>query len=379
MNFVPQLRKIKVPLKKLLLDPNNPRFLEDHVERVDEKNFHESGVQIEAFNRMDRGAFHLAELKKSIETNGWQPVDMIFVRKNGDHFVVLEGNRRLMALRALGEEGKLVEPLKSAVDPLPVLEVVDEGDAEELRNQIAYLLGVRHQSSLKRWGPFAQAHDIYGRYVSLGKMTDGTFQWDDALAAKVGAALSVDVKKIQERLRVYRAMRQLYEVPAIKKVGMAGHYYTLVKEAVDPRGTQNPLRSYIVQDPSTFLLSDESIRRMDAVCGFSIDSKRTDAPVANPDEWRPLSQILGDPDVNKRDRMIKDIEVNKKKPSEVYAERQAELRQPRWDRWLDEVTQLLRKLQIANLDSADASAKAVGTRLAEILDGLPSPKIGKKG
>jgi hypothetical protein len=325
---------------------------------------------------MSRGAFHLTDLKNSIEANGWQPVDMIFVRKIEDHFVVLEGNRRLMALRALNAEGKLAEPLKSAVDPLPVLEVVGKGDTEELRNQIAYLLGVRHQSSLKRWGPFAQAHDIYGRYLSLGKMNDDTFRWDADLAAKVGAALSVDVRKIQERLRVYRAMRQLHSVPGIKKIGIAGHYYSLVKEAVDPRGAQSPLRSYIAQEPSTFLLSDESIRRMDAVCGFSIDAKRTGAPVSNPDEWRPLAQILGDPDVDKRDRMIQDIEVNKKAPSEVYAERQAELRQPRWDRWLDEVAQLLRKLQVANLDSEDASAKAAGTRLAKILDGLTSLKTG---
>jgi hypothetical protein len=120
---------------------------------------------------------------------------------------------------------------------------------------------------------------------------------------------------------------------------------------------------------------------MDAVCGFSIDAKRTGAPVSNPDEWRPLAQILGDPDVEKRDRMVQDVEVNKKAPSEVYAERQAELRQPRWDRWLDEVTQLLRKLQVANLDSDDPSAKAAGLRLAKILDGLASlasPKSGGK-
>ena len=128
MNFVPTLRKIKVPIKRLLLDPNNPRFLEDHSERVDEKNFHESGVQIITSNRMSREAFQLTKLKNSILENGWQPVDMIFVRKIEDHFVVLEGNRRLMALRALGEEEKLVEPLKSAVDPLTVLEVVDQGN-----------------------------------------------------------------------------------------------------------------------------------------------------------------------------------------------------------------------------------------------------------
>ena len=72
--------------------------------------------------------------------------------------------------------------------------------------------------------------------------------------------------------------------------------------------------------------------------------------------------------------MINEIEVNKKTPSEVYAERQAELRQPRWDRWLEEVAQLLRRLKILNLDSDDRKAKEVGIRLAIILEKLLSMK-----
>ena len=267
MSFAPTLRPIRVPLKQLLLDPNNPRFLEDHADRVDESDFHLPGVQYDAAERMRRPAFNLVELQQSIEANGWQPVDMIFVRKVNDHFVVLEGNRRLMALRALSESGKLVEPLKSAVDPLRVLEVVNEGDVDDLRNQIAYLLGVRHQSSLKRWTPFAQASNIYERYLTLGNMTDETFRWDDAVAAEIGAALSVSVKKLKERLRVYRAMKQLNGVSTINTVGISGRYYSLVREAVDVSGANNPLKNYIVTDSATFDLDDQSLNRMDAVCG----------------------------------------------------------------------------------------------------------------
>ena len=41
-------------------------------------------------------------------------------------------------------------------------------------------------------------------------MTDASFKWDSKIAEKIGEKLSVDVAKIQERIRVYRAMKQLH-------------------------------------------------------------------------------------------------------------------------------------------------------------------------
>lgn len=374
MNYRPELKSIVVPLQKLLLDPNNPRFLEDHSDRIEEKNFADSGIQTATANAMRREAFHLKDLKKSIETNGWQPVDMIFVRRLESlpgQYVVLEGNRRLMALRELGPEGKLPATIAAEVDPLHVLEVVGTGDVEESRAQITYLLGVRHHGSLKTWGPFAQAHNLYERYLQEGKMTDATFRWDERIAQKISDRLSVAVNKIEERLRTYIAMKQLHENPEIRKVGMQGKYYSLVRAVLPPGQRKSPLRKYVVQDGSTFRLDEGSLRRLDAVCHFSTEN-RANAPISSPDEWRPLAQILGDADPEKRDAMLQEIEVGKKAPSDVSARRQAELRQPRWDRWLDEVAKLLKRLQVGSIDRDDEPALQVAKRLANILDALPS-------
>ena len=378
MNYRPQLKSIEVPLQKLLLDPNNPRFLEDHSDRVDEKDFADSGVQAATAKLMSKDAYRLNDLKKSIETNGWQPVDMIFVRRIESlpgQYVVLEGNRRLMALRELRAEGKLKADIAMAVDPLHVLEVVGTANLEESRARITYLLGVRHHGSLKTWGPFAQAHNLYERYLQEGKMTDATFRWDERIAQTIGDRLSVDVKKIEERLRTYIAMKQLHEIPEILKIGMPGSYYSLVRAVLPPGQPQSPLRKYVVQDPSTFKLDDPSLRRLDALCHFSVPN-REHAPITSPDEWRPLGRILGDDDPEKRAAMLHEVEVEKKTPSDVSARRQAELRQPRWDRWLVEVAELLRRLQIANIDSEDEHAQDVAKRLANILDSLPGgPKL----
>ena len=373
MNYRPNLKDIEVPLQKLLLDPNNPRFLEDHSVRIDEKDFADSGVQAEAARRMTKETFHLDELKKSIETNGWQPVDMIFVRRIEalpGQYVVLEGNRRLMALRDLKREGKLVGATVAAVDPLHVLEVVGTANLDESRAQITYLLGVRHHGSLKTWGPFAQAHNLYERYLQEGKMTSATFRWDERIAARIGDRLSIDVKKIEERLRTYVAMKQLHEVSEINEVGMQGKFYSLVREVLPPGVANSPLRQYVVQDFTSFKLDDESVKRLDKVCHFSTP-EREHAPISSPDEWRSLAKILGDVDLEKRAAMLREVEVEKVAPSDVWAVRQAELRQPRWDRWLVEVADLLRRLQVGNIDRDDPHAQRVAGQLAKILDTLP--------
>ena len=384
MNYRPELKGIKVPLQKLLLDPNNPRFLEDHATRVDDKDFADSGVQAETADRMRKNAFRLDDLKKSIETNGWQPVDMIFVRRIDalpGQYVVLEGNRRLMALRDLKTNGKLVGAIAESTDPLHVLEVVNATTIEESRAQITYLLGVRHHGSLKTWGPFAQAHNLYERYLYEGNMKDATFKWDEYIAGKIGDRLSIDVKTIEERLRTYVAMKQLHEVPKIKNIGMQGKYYSLVREVLPPGQANSPLRKYVVQDPSTFKLDDASMLRLDATCHFST-AERDKAPISSPDEWRPMAKILGDVDPTKRAEMLKDVEEGKEVPSNVWALRQAELRQPRWDRWLVEVADLLKRLQVSNIDSDDKPTQEIANRLAKILDALPTqqqPSLAAKG
>ena len=369
MKYRPTLTPITVPIDKLLLDPNNPRFLEDHEDRVEDSQFADSGVQIKTAERMRRGSFKLGELKDSILSNGWQPVDRIFVRKIEGvpgSYVVLEGNRRLTALRELKEKDpKIPDGLLEAFDPLNVLEVVGAENIEESRAQVTYLLGVRHHGSLKTWGPFAQAHNIYERYLLLGKINDDAFVWDEDIAENIGQTLGVAIDKVKERLQVYRAMAQLNQVPAIgnlDKKGLKGKYYSLIKDGLAANG-------YINQDPVTFKLDDISLGRFDTTCHFST-LNRSGAPINNPAEWRALRKILKDDDPEKVIEMIEEVEVHKRTPSDVYAERLAELRQPRWDRWLMELAELLRKLKLGNVDSEDSRTIILGRRVAEILDSL---------
>ena len=367
LKYRANLKKIEVPLQKLLLDPNNPRFLDDHGEPVPEAEWGDGGVQVKATSRMQE--YKLSELKKSILTNGWQPVDMIFVKKVKelpDSYVVLEGNRRVTALRDLADD--LPAETRLRIDPLPVLEVLDSGDLEQTKQQISYLLGVRHHGSLKTWGPFAQAHDLYERYLSIGNMTDETFSWDENIAVKIADQISLNVTKIKERIRVYRVMKQLNEVPEIREVGVPSRYYSLINEAL-PTSKSNLLSDYLKQDPNSLRVDAVALKRLDDLCHFSKE-KREGAPISSPDEWRPLSRILKDLDPDRKARMLEDVSTKKMNPTVVFAERQAELKQLRWDLWLQEVSALVSRLQIANVDTDDVEACKVVSRLANLLDAL---------
>jgi hypothetical protein len=373
LKYRANLKEIKVPLQKLLLDPNNPRFMEDHDVRIEEVEWADSGVQTQTAKRMSEGGYHLNELKKSVVSNGWQPVDMIFVRKvDGlpDHYVVLEGNRRVTALRELQAENKLPTDVIEVVKNLPVLEVLGTAADSEIKAQISYLLGVRHHGSLKPWGPFAQAHDLYERYLRLSGMNDQNFEWNEKISEDISAQLSLDPKKIKERIRVYRAMKQLNEVPKIARIGIEGRYYSLVKDAL-PTSPSSPLSQYLRQDSNTFRLDELAVERFDQLCHFST-SGRKNAPIKNPDEWKPLSNILKDIDEDKKNQMLNAVLNEKQEPTVVFAERQAELRQLRWDIWLTQVTALLGGLKMANVDPDDPEAQSAVSKLAVILDALPA-------
>jgi len=103
------LSPISINLEQLLLDPNNPRFgeLGEPFDPVPEGRFAEAPVQREAYDRMKSGNFEVAELRDTIKTLGFLPMDRIVVSFWRDSavddrkYVVIEGNRRIAALKWL--------------------------------------------------------------------------------------------------------------------------------------------------------------------------------------------------------------------------------------------------------------------------------------
>lgn len=188
-----------LPVGKLLLDPNNYRFQDDpSFSLADPKRFYEETVQERAYRRLRNEG--LAELKSSILANGFLRFERIVVRpydNDDDCFVVVEGNRRVAALKWIAEDHaagvNVREDVITALDSVPVITIAGENEATYLA-----LMGVRHVGGIKEWGGYQRAklvtelHDDHGLDRS-----------------EIAARLGMSVHEVNRRYRAFKALRQM--------------------------------------------------------------------------------------------------------------------------------------------------------------------------
>lgn len=138
-----------VNISRLLFDPQNPR-IPTNVNGNNER---------EIINwLLDDGG--LIELVLSIGTQGYFGGEPLLVIPNGNNFTVVEGNRRLAALKLLNDPNlastrkyavaEAVSEAKVAVEQVPVKIYSNREDVLEY-------LGFRHVTGIKEWGPLEKA------------------------------------------------------------------------------------------------------------------------------------------------------------------------------------------------------------------------------
>jgi hypothetical protein len=131
-------------IRDLLYDETNPRLVERLGARATQAG-------IEAI--LLAGDTKAQELIPSFVENGFLPYEPLIVRSKGAKFVVVEGNRRLAALRVMqrSDDNEIQQAFrKHNLDSVPCL--VFEGDEKTL---LAYL-GLRHLSKTKDWSSSAK-------------------------------------------------------------------------------------------------------------------------------------------------------------------------------------------------------------------------------
>jgi len=192
-----------LPISKLLLDPNNYRFLDSgDWQARQQRRFHEDTVQNATLRLMEHGSrYQLAELRKSILSNGYVPLERLMVvpyQYGSDMYLVVEGNRRVAALKTLlrdHEDGSLTlsDEQKGDFSRIPVAILQEQGAARLRAERI--IMGIRHIAGPREWGAYQQAHFILELHESEG-------QDFNAIADHLG------LSRI-ETARRYRAMRAL--------------------------------------------------------------------------------------------------------------------------------------------------------------------------
>ena len=147
-----------VEISKLKLDAENPRLPETK----------KGGSQIELAITLDMGfdAFTVAELMASHGYFASEPMIVIPDQANEGFFIVVEGNRRLTAVKGLTDptvRAEFLEPEKwneiakksplKLSDKLPVVVAKD-------RLSVAPVIGTKHIGGILQWKPYPQARYI---------------------------------------------------------------------------------------------------------------------------------------------------------------------------------------------------------------------------
>lgn len=165
------LSPINLKLDDLLLDANNPRFSElgEETNPIPEARFADEKVQKNTFDKMKDSRFDVAELRDTIKTIGFLPMDRIVVREwrgpvdGPKRYVVVEGNRRVSALKWLKD---LHEVGKETFDEQK-LKNITEFEGLLLNTTLApasatlVLPGLRHVSGVKEWGAYQKAKAVH--------------------------------------------------------------------------------------------------------------------------------------------------------------------------------------------------------------------------
>ncbi|MCK0125754.1 AAA family ATPase [Gelidibacter sp. F2691] len=148
-------------VNRLLLDPNNYRFIDNKDYRqVDDIDIANLRIQERTFNLLSgKNQENISDLIRSFKANGILK-DPIQVKELDDGtYLVVEGNRRTAALKQLYRDfqdskdvGKLEE---SDFKSLEVVLISDENPVEHL-----ITMGIHHISGKKKWSPVNQAQLI---------------------------------------------------------------------------------------------------------------------------------------------------------------------------------------------------------------------------
>lgn len=195
-----EAQKRSYNLKNLFLDPNNYRFVDnENYRKINEKDLLDLNIQrrtrsfIEG-NRRD----NIKDLIASFKANGFLDVDVIQVRDLGNNqYLVLEGNRRVAALKALQEDYEKGLDIGN-LNPAIFKSVPFEIHSNEDNKKHLIVMGLKHISGNKKWSALNQSKLIYDYLIEYWN-SDLYFKKEEELCDSLG----VTKQKIRTSQRAY--------------------------------------------------------------------------------------------------------------------------------------------------------------------------------
>jgi hypothetical protein len=184
-----------VNISNLFFDPENPRLNEKA----------SCYTQFQIFDVLEK-KFDLMPIAKSMAENGYfqeEPLMVVEKAREPGEYIVVEGNRRLAALKVLVDPifqarspnrsvyEKLAKSLAKSLEEVPVMISKD-------RQTLIPRLGFRHIAGILKWESFSKAVYIHSLVQSyLQKENEYDFE-------KIGNELSIDSSNVKKNFLAYR-------------------------------------------------------------------------------------------------------------------------------------------------------------------------------
>lgn len=273
----------RIDVTLLDFDPENPRFPpEIAAGPIDEL--------VERFVRDER----LLEIVASIADQGYFEGEPLLVTQHGSRYHVIEGNRRLAALKLLTKEVKvptgrtsieeIVDNAKYRPDEVPCLIFSDH-------SQVLRYLGFRHITGIKSWSSLQKARYLKRLKSTFYKDIEGR-ELLSRLSREIGSRPDY-VGQMLAALNVYEhaEKRDFYKVKGLNpeeidfSVLATGLSYTAIAEFTGLDGRQDMAGAGISDENLKNLLTWMFVARSNqkSILGESRNLKRLAAVVESPD------------------------------------------------------------------------------------------------
>lgn len=152
-----ELVDMDIPIDSIYLDPNNPRFISKNWNDIPDSKLGEQSVQEMASLKLHQ-EFAIEKLVENIKINGFLTIDRVIVKRFADNkYVVLEGNRRICAVKTIIDEYKKNSESVSqeVLDSVQTIKCLVYTGCEK---QPAWVFqGLRHIIGIQEWPAFNKA------------------------------------------------------------------------------------------------------------------------------------------------------------------------------------------------------------------------------
>ena len=291
---LPLREVVSVSVDCLALDRRNPRLMGIESDASDVR------IIAQLYRSED-----LSELLQSIAANGYLDIEPLIVLAQGDHLIVLEGNRRLAAIR-LYRESELAArvsdecDLKIAVPDMPDQHRATLDDVSVYRvnhrEEAWSFIGFKHINGAARWDSYAKAKFAADWYRS--ECTSGTSLAE--IARRIGDKHDT-IKRMVNAIYVLEQAQKSHVFSIEDRATLRfsfSHLYTALSRApyMDFLGLESAWSSY---DPNPDPIPESRLCNLSEVLRWIYGSKEDDIePVVrsqNPDVKR-LAEVLSSPE-----------------------------------------------------------------------------------